>query len=103
MTGGRREGAFYEPTVLTDTDPEMKVVSEEVFAPVVTVEIFDDFEAAVEMANHSKYGLQAGVFSNNAANIEYAAENLEYGGVIINEAPIFRVDNMPYGGVKESG
>jgi len=103
LTGGRREGAFYEPTVLTDTDPEMKVVSEEVFAPVVTVEIFDDFEAAVEMANHSKYGLQAGVFSNNAANIEYAAENLEYGGVIINEAPIFRVDNMPYGGVKESG
>lgn len=103
VTGGKREGNFFDPTVLTDTDPEMKVVAEEVFAPVVAVESFDEFSAAVEMANNSKYGLQAGIFSQNAANIEYAAENLEYGGVIVNDAPIFRVDNMPYGGVKASG
>jgi glyceraldehyde-3-phosphate dehydrogenase (NADP+) len=103
VTGGKRAGNFFDPTVLTDTDPEMKVVAEEVFAPVVAVESFDEFSAAVEMANNSKYGLQAGIFSQNAANIEYAAENLEYGGVIVNDAPIFRVDNMPYGGVKASG
>lgn len=103
LTGGRREGNFLEPTVLTATDPEMKVVSEEVFAPVAVVESFNDFPDAVAMANFGKYGLQAGVFSHDSRNIEYASANLEYGGVIINDAPIFRVDNMPYGGIKDSG
>jgi len=92
-----------EPTVLTKTTPEMRVVAEEVFAPVLVVERFDDFEEAIELANHTKYGLQAGVFSNDAAHIAEACERLEFGGVIVNDAPIFRVDNMPYGGVKESG
>ena len=81
----------------------MRVVSEEVFAPVVVVEKFSDFAEAVDMSNQSKYGLQAGVFTNNLANVAYASENLEYGGVIINDVPTFRVDNMPYGGVKQSG
>ncbi len=103
LCGGIREGSFYAPTVLTNTSPEMKVVSEEIFAPVAVVEQFSEFEEAVEMANQTKYGLQAGVFTQNFARMRYAFDNLEYGGVIINDVPTFRVDNMPYGGVKDSG
>ncbi len=100
---GEREGAMLRPIVLTNTDPEMKAVSEEVFAPIAVVERFSDFRDAVDMANHGKYGLQAGVFTRSTENARFATENLEYGGIIINDAPIFRVDNMPYGGSKESG
>jgi acyl-CoA reductase-like NAD-dependent aldehyde dehydrogenase len=103
LAGGNREGSFLDATIITNTDPEMRIVAEEVFAPIVVLEKFGRFQEAVDMANNSKYGLQAGVFSNDQANIDFAAENLEYGGVIINDAPIFRVDNMPYGGMKESG
>lgn len=103
LTGGKREKAFFEPTVLTDTTAEMRVVSEEVFAPVVVIEKFADFAEAVNLSNDSKYGLQAGVFTQNLKNANYAAENLNFGGVIINDLPAFRVDNMPYGGVKHSG
>ena len=103
LTGGGRDKAMMEAAVLTNTTTEMRVVAEEAFAPVVVVERFDDFGEAIDLANHSRYGLQAGVFSNDAANISEACERLEFGGVIINDAPIFRVDNMPYGGVKESG
>jgi len=103
LSGGKRDGSYLEPAILTNTDPEMKVVAEEVFAPVAGVEKFDYFNEAIEMANNSKYGLQAGVFSNDQKNIDLAVEQLEYGGIIINDAPIFRVDNMPYGGMKESG
>ena len=92
-----------EPSVLSNTNPEMRVVSEEVFAPIAVVEKFGDFREAVDLANQSKYGLQAGVFTNDLANMEYASRKLEYGGVIINDAPTFRVDNMPYGGSKDSG
>jgi len=103
LHGGNRDRSFLNATVLTNTDPEMKVVAEEVFAPVVAIEKFDDFNDAIGMANNSKYGLQAGLFSNDQRNIDLAAERLEYGGIIINDAPTFRVDNMPYGGIKESG
>lgn len=103
VSGGKRSGAMYEPTVLTNTTPEMRVVSEEVFAPIVVVESFSKFADAVDMVNLGKYGLQAGLFSRDLANVEFASENLDVGGVIINDAPIFRVDNMPYGGVKDSG
>ncbi len=103
LSGGNRDGSFIDATVLTNSDPEMRIVAEEVFAPVAVVEKFSDFRDAVAMANNSKYGLQAGVFSNSRLNIDYAANNLEYGGIIVNDAPIFRVDNMPYGGIKESG
>jgi glyceraldehyde-3-phosphate dehydrogenase (NADP+) len=103
LYGGGRDGSMLEATILTGTDREMRVVSEEIFAPVVVVEKFTDFAEAVDMANNSKYGLQAGVFTRDLANMNYAAENLEYGGVIVNDVPTFRVDNMPYGGSKDSG
>jgi glyceraldehyde-3-phosphate dehydrogenase (NADP+) len=103
LCGGKRSGAMLEATVLSKTDPEMSVVSEEIFAPVVVVEKFVEFEEAVDNANMSKYGLQCGVFTQDLRNASYAAEALEYGGVIINDVPTFRVDNMPYGGMKGSG
>ena len=103
LCGNDREGAMLDATVLTKTDAEMRVVSEEIFAPVAVVEKFSDFEEAIDRANQTKFGLQAGVFSNDLKNINFAAENLEYGGVIINDVPTFRVDNMPYGGNKDSG
>ncbi len=103
LTGSDRDGAFLDAHILTNTDPEMKVVSEEVFAPIAVIEPYARFEEAVEMANFGKYGLQAGVFTRDLANANYAAENLDFGGVLINDAPTFRTDNMPYGGAKESG
>lgn len=103
LCGGKREGSMMDATVLTDTTPEMRVVSEEVFAPVVVIEKYSDFDEAILMANHSKYGLQAGVFTKDLANAHIAADELEYGGILINDVPTFRVDNMPYGGMKDSG
>lgn len=103
LSGLSRDKAMLQPAILTGTDPEMRVVSEEVFAPVVVIEKFGEFGEAVDLANRSKYGLQAGVFTRDLAHARYAAENLEFGGVMINDTPIFRVDNMPYGGVKEAG
>jgi acyl-CoA reductase-like NAD-dependent aldehyde dehydrogenase len=103
LIGGKRDGSFHAPTVLTNTDPEMRIVAEEAFAPVAIVEKFDSIENAVEMCNNSKYGLQASIFSQDQKIIDLAVDRLEYGGVIVNDAPIFRVDNMPYGGIKESG
>lgn len=103
LCGNNRDGSFLNATLLTETNPEMRVVAEEIFAPVAVIERFDDFQESVEMANHSRYGLQAGVFTNDLNNSHYAADYLEYGGVIINDVPTFRVDNMPYGGVKDSG
>jgi len=103
LYGGKREGTKLEATILANTKPEMKVEKNEVFAPVVTLTPFDNFEDAVEMVNNSSYGLQAGVFTNNLKHIKYAFRELEVGGVIINNTPTFRVDQMPYGGVKNSG
>lgn len=103
ICGGKRQGKFMQPTILTDTDRTMKVVAEEAFAPVVIVERSSSFEEALEMANDGKYGLQAGVFTADLHHAKLAADRLEYGGVIINDVPSFRVDNMPYGGMKESG
>lgn len=103
VCGGERKGSHFAATVLTNTDTEMRVVSEEVFGPVIVVEPFAKFADAVEMANTGRFGLQAGVFTNAMENARFAAENLEYGGVIFNDVPTFRVDNMPYGGVKDSG
>jgi glyceraldehyde-3-phosphate dehydrogenase (NADP+) len=103
ITGGKREGNFYEPTILLDTTPKMKVSCMEVFAPVVTITKIDDFKAGLDGVNESSYGLQAGVFTNNLSNAFLAFELLEVGGVIINDVPAYRVDHMPYGGVKMSG
>jgi acyl-CoA reductase-like NAD-dependent aldehyde dehydrogenase len=102
-TGGRRSGSFFEPTVLTDVTEDMKVTCEEVFAPIVVVTPYDEFDEALRRANGSPYGLQAGVFSNNLELVYHAYEELEVGGVIINDVNTWRIDSMPYGGVKASG
>ncbi len=103
LAGGSRNGNFYAPTVLTDVSASMKVCSEEVFGPVVTIEPFDSIVEAVQRVNGSRYGLQAGIFTNDHASIQYAYKHLNVGGLIVNDYPTFRVDNMPYGGVKDSG
>jgi len=94
---------MYAPTILTKTTKKMKIVSEEAFAPVMTLEKFNDFEKVVAEVNSSRYGLQAGVFTNQIAHMKYLQENLEVGGIIMNGVPSFRMDTMPYGGVKDSG
>lgn len=103
LCGNKIDGSLLDATILTNVDSEMRVVSEEIFAPVAVIETFADFEQGIEMANHTRFGLQAGVFTQNLINSQYAANKLEYGGVIINDVPTFRVDNMPYGGMKDSG
>lgn len=103
LCGGKRRGSILEPTVLTGTRPDMKVNCQEIFAPVVTIESYDDFGAALRRINDSPYGLQAGVFTRDANRIFQAYEELEVGGVIAGDVPSFRIDHMPYGGVKDSG
>lgn len=103
LTGGKREGNVYYPTVLTNTKPDMKVRKDEVFAPVVTLESYDNFEDAVSLVDEGLFGLQAGVFCNDLKKIWYAYDNIEVGGLIINDFPTYRIDHMPYGGVKDSG
>ncbi len=103
LTGGLGEGNLMPPTVLTNVTRDMKVWREEIFGPVATLTPFKDFDEALELANDSVYGLQAGVFTNTLAHAWRAFEALEVGGVVINDAPIFRLDHMPYGGVKASG
>jgi len=103
LTGGKRHDSYFEPTVITGTQNRMKVCSLEVFGPVVTLEAVDSFEEGIRMINDSSYGLQAGVFTNNLKEMDRAFDELVVGGVIINDVPTFRVDHMPYGGVKNSG
>lgn len=103
LCGGERQGSVMQPTVLTATQPKMRVNCEEIFAPVKTIEPYDDFSDALRHANDSPYGLQAGVFTNDARLIFKAYDELEVGGVMVNEVPTFRIDHMPYGGVKNSG
>ncbi len=103
VTGGKREGALFYPTVLTGLTPKMKVVCEEVFAPVVSIIAYDDLEEAIALVNQSKYGLQAGIFTQSLDSAFKAARNIHVGGVMINDASQYRADQMPYGGVKESG
>ena len=103
LYGGKRHGTYFEPTIITNTKEEMNVCRLEIFGPVVTIERFDTFENGVAEINNSQYGLQAGVFTNDVHEINYAFNNLEVGGVINNDVPTFRVDHMPYGGVKNSG
>ncbi|MFB3922038.1 MAG: aldehyde dehydrogenase family protein [Terriglobia bacterium] len=103
LCGGKRRGAMVEPTVLTGTRPEQRVNCEEVFAPVVTVEPYSDFAEAIRRVNDSPYGLQAGVFTRDAKRMFTAFEELAVGGVMAGEVPTFRLDHMPYGGVKDSG
>jgi len=103
LCGGTRKGSLFQPTVLTGTKPNMKVNCEEIFAPVVTVEPYTDFGSALKQVNSSAYGLQAGLFTRDAKLIFEAYDELEVGGLIAGDVPTFRVDHMPYGGVKDSG
>ncbi len=103
LTGGSRNGLIIEPTVLTNVHSRMKIFCQEIFGPVATLHPFSTIEEAVAGINDSVYGLQAGIFSNDFKNIFYAYENLEVGGVIVNDFPTYRIDHMPYGGVKDSG
>lgn len=103
LCGGKRKGSFFEPTVLANTTASMKVNCLEIFGPVVTVEPYTDFEEAVRSVNDTPFGLQAGVFTNRLEDINMAFDRLDVGGVIINDVPTFRVDHMPYGGIKDSG
>jgi acyl-CoA reductase-like NAD-dependent aldehyde dehydrogenase len=103
LTGGRREGTVYYPTVLANVQDEMKVVAEEVFAPVASIISSDDFESALKQANDTKFGLQVGVFTNDVNRVFKAVKRLNFGGVIVNDTPNFRADHMPYGGNRQSG
>jgi len=103
LCGGKRKGTMFEPTVLENVKPELRISWLEAFAPVVIVYPCQDFEKALEGVNNSIYGLQAGVFTNDLKKAFRAFEALDVGGVIVNDIPTFRVDHMPYGGVKQSG
>ena len=103
LTGGSREGSLVEPTLLTGTRSPMKVLDEEVFAPVIAIEPYDDFNAVLDEINRSRYGLQAGLFTRDAGRIFHAYETLAVGGLIVGDTPTWRLDPMPYGGVKDSG
>ena len=103
LYGGTHTGSLFFPTILTDTQPSMGVECEEVFAPIITVIRYEDFDEALALASKSAYGLQLGVFTRDISRILRAFEDSEVGGVVINDIPTFRVDHMPYGGVKGSG
>ncbi len=101
--GGKREGTLFYPTVLVDTTAGMRVNSTELFAPVITVAPYDGFEEALKLANNTDFGLQSGIFTQNMNRILRAFEEIEVGGLQVNDVSTFRVDQMPYGGVKGSG
>lgn len=103
LTGGKADGRYVAPTVLVDTPVEAQICSNEAFAPVVVAFPFSDFRAAVAGVNESFYGLQTGIFTNDLEHAWEAFEELVVGGVIVNDVPTYRVDHMPYGGVKDSG
>ncbi|MFI0773938.1 aldehyde dehydrogenase family protein [Streptomyces sp. NPDC021212] len=102
-TGGRRDGAFHWPTALTNVPADAKVMTEEVFGPVLVVEPFDTVHEAVVRANDTPYGLQAGVFTTALESALDIAEQLRVGAVMINDSSDFRIDAMPFGGPKRSG
>ncbi len=103
LTGGELEGDLIRPTVIANPAPEDKVSCEEVFGPVCTVTAVDSLDEAIRLANGTRYGLQGGIFTSSIDKALRAAQELEFGGVTVNEAPTFRSDQMPYGGVKDSG
>jgi glyceraldehyde-3-phosphate dehydrogenase (NADP+) len=103
LLGGKADGTFFPPTILTDVPATAQVCSNEAFAPLVVAFPFSDFGAAIAGVNDSMFGLQTGVFTNDLANAWRAFAELEVGGVIVNDVPTYRIDHMPYGGVKDSG
>jgi len=103
LAGGKREGAMLEATLLEDVPREQKLCTEEAFGPVAILSSFSDFGSALAEVNDSKFGLQAGIFTRDLYRAQQAWDTLEVGGVIIGDVPSWRVDNMPYGGIKDSG
>jgi len=103
LAGGGVQDGLIRPTVIANASPELKVSCDEVFGPVVTVNPVDSLDEAIELANSTRFGLQAGIFTGALATALRAAQELDFGGVTVNEAPTFRSDQMPYGGVKDSG
>lgn len=103
LCGGKREGAMLEATLLEDVDRASTLYREEAFGPVAILSSFTDFEAALDEVNDSKFGLQAGLFTRDLFKALDAWDRLDVGGVVVNDVPSYRVDNMPYGGVKDSG
>ena len=103
LTGGSAEGNVVAPIVLTGTSPDQRVCKDEIFGPVTVVEAVDDFEAGLAACNASRFGIQASVFTRDLGRALTAFRELDFPGVLINDAPSFRVDNVPYGGVRDSG
>ena len=103
LAGGDRNGAMLEPTLIENCPKHTDLYREEAFGPAVTIEAFDDFDAVLHQVNDSKFGLQAGIFTRDLYKANKAWDELEVGGVVIGDVPSWRVDNMPYGGVKDSG
>lgn len=103
LAGGQRDGAYMRPTVLSGVPGSVRLSREEAFAPIVMLEAYDDLSEAIDKVNASDYGLQAGVFTSDLETIWQAFDDLEVGGVVIGNVPTYRIDHMPYGGVKDSG
>jgi acyl-CoA reductase-like NAD-dependent aldehyde dehydrogenase len=103
LTGGRREGRMVYPTVLTDTRPEMKVMCQEAFAPLVSIVVYRSFDEALRLLDDSPYGLQAGIYTKDIGKAFEAVKRIDVGGLMVNDTSIFRVDQMPYGGNRMSG
>jgi acyl-CoA reductase-like NAD-dependent aldehyde dehydrogenase len=103
LTGGKHQGAFFQPTVVVDTKDDMQLNCNEVFGPLVTISPYDDFDEAIDRVNKSPWGLQAGVFTRSLALAIKAARKIEVGGLMVNIPNRYRVENQPYGGVKQSG
>ena len=103
QTGGKRDKSYYPPTILTNVNPNLPVACSEAFGPILIVNSYTNFNDAIKAVNNTDFGLQAGVFTNNMNKALGAFNQLDVGGVVINDIPTFRVDNMPYGGVKDSG
>jgi acyl-CoA reductase-like NAD-dependent aldehyde dehydrogenase len=103
-TGGSLDDAgVLRPTVITNARPDMKVCAQEVFGPVVTIAVYDDLDEALRLANDSKYGLQASIFTSDISKALKAVRTLDFGGVLVNEVPTWRADQQPYGGLRDSG
>lgn len=103
LIGNTLKGVMFEPTLLENVDESLDIYQNEAFGPVAILEKYKDFEKGIQIINKSRFGLQAGIYTQNLSKMLYAWDHLHVGGVIINDIPTFRVDNMPYGGVKDSG
>ena len=103
LCGGNRKGTLYMPTILDNVDSNMKIVQYETFGPVSPIILINGIDEAIKVANNTRYGLQAGIFTNNINNAMKAIKEIEAGGVVVNKQSTYRMDNMPFGGCKMSG